>query len=84
MTSGIYAIAHIGNLKLYVGECNKLSQKWPPILSQLHHGTYPHSLLQQAWNTEGDKRYFTFHIKEEIIGDPEIVGVEELLAEVAS
>ncbi|NWF62592.1 MAG: hypothetical protein HXY43_26000 [Fischerella sp.] len=83
MASGIYAIAHIGHLKLYVGEVNRLSKVWPPMLAQLNSGTYPHPQLQQVWNSEGNKRHFTFHTKTEIIGDKDILGIEELLAEIA-
>ncbi|KOP28352.1 hypothetical protein AMR41_00515 [Hapalosiphon sp. MRB220] len=80
MSSGIYAIAHIGDFKLFVGEASKLSQKWPPILTQLNSGIFPHSMLQEVWNTEGGKRYFSFHTKTEIISDRDILGREELLA----
>jgi len=84
MSSGIYAIAHIGNLKLFVGEASKLSQKWPPMLAQLNSGKFPHAMLQQVWITEGGKRHFSFHTKAEIIGDLDILGIEELLAETAT
>ncbi len=81
MGSGIYAIANIGKFKLYVGEVNKISQKWPPILAQLNSGKYPNSVLQAVWNNEGGKRHFTFHTKQEIISDKDILGIEELLTE---
>ncbi|TBR60306.1 hypothetical protein BLD44_021660 [Mastigocladus laminosus UU774] len=80
MYSGIYAIAHIGDFKLFVGEASQLSQKWPPILTQLNSGTFPDPVLQQVWNAEGGKRYFSFHTKTEIISDRDILGIEELLA----
>ncbi|BAU08699.1 hypothetical protein NIES592_19600 [Fischerella major NIES-592] len=83
MSSGIYAIAHIGDFKLFVGEASKLSQKWPPMLVQLNSGTFPHAMLQQVWNIEGGKRHFSFHTKAEIISDQDILGVEEFLAEAA-
>ncbi|AKG23666.1 hypothetical protein [Calothrix sp. 336/3] len=79
MSSGIYAIAHIGNFQLYVGEVHRISQKWPPLLALLNSGGYPHQQLQEEWQREGDKRHFSFHTKEEILADKKIIGIEELI-----
>ncbi|HEY9635731.1 MAG TPA: hypothetical protein V6D14_20165 [Coleofasciculaceae cyanobacterium] len=79
MASGIYAIAHIGHLKLYVCDTSKIHSNWPLILAQLNRGSYPNAKLQQVWNTEGGKRYFTFHTRKELECDREIVGLEKLV-----
>ncbi|MFW6357822.1 MAG: hypothetical protein ACOC0N_01200 [Chroococcales cyanobacterium] len=36
MASGIYAIANIGKMKLYVCDVSKIQKSWPPILEQLN------------------------------------------------
>lgn len=79
MGSGIYAVANIGHLKLYVGEASKISRNWPPILAQLNSDSYPNTTLQQVWKVEGEKRRFTFHTKQEILANSEIIGAEKLL-----
>jgi len=78
MASGIYAIAHIGSLKVYVCDTSNIRNCWPPMLEQLNQGTYPHASLQKAWKTEGGKRRFTFHTYQDIACDPEIIGIEQL------
>jgi len=78
MASGIYAIAHIAHLKLYVCDASSIQQKWPQMLSQLENGTYPNPVLQQVWNSQGGKRHFTFHTKQDLINDSEIIGIEQL------
>ncbi|MGQ4648656.1 hypothetical protein [Lyngbya aestuarii] len=78
MASGIYAIAHIGSLKLYVCDTSNITTCWPLILEQLNQGTYPDPLLQKAWQSEGGKRRFTFHTYQDIACDPEIIGIEQL------
>jgi hypothetical protein len=79
MASGIYAIAHIGDLKLYVGDASNLHSSWPPLLNQLNSGTYPDAVLQDVWNAVGGKRRFSFHTWQDIAGDSSIVGIEQLL-----
>ncbi|NEO99335.1 MAG: hypothetical protein F6K58_11760 [Symploca sp. SIO2E9] len=78
MASGIYAIAHIGNLRLYVCDASKIKQKWPQLLTQFNSGNYPHALLQQAWNDQGGKRRFSFHTYKDIADDTEIINIEQL------
>lgn len=78
MSSGIYAIANIGYLRLYIGEANRLQEKWRPLLDQLNRGIHPHLALQAVWNKEGNQRRFSFHTWQEIADDPEIIGIEQL------
>lgn len=78
MASGIYAIAHIGNLRLYVGDASKIKQKWPKLLNQFNSGTYPHALLQQEWNKQQGNRRFTFHTYKDIASDTQIINIEQL------
>jgi hypothetical protein len=78
MASGIYAILHVGYLKLYVCDTSNIHAKWLPILEQLNCGTYPHTMLQKVWNQLGGKRHFTFHVYQEIAGDQQIINIEQL------
>lgn len=84
MASGIYAIAHIGHLKLYIGDASHIHSIWPPLLAQLNSGTYPNAVLQAVWNTEGNKRYLSFHTQQELAAHPEIVRIEQLALDVKS
>ncbi|MGD2182665.1 hypothetical protein [Lusitaniella coriacea] len=78
MSSGIYAVAHVGDKKIFVGEASRLSILWLPILAQLNSGNHPNLELQKAWNKEGGKRRFSFHLKQDIIRDREIIGSQRL------
>jgi hypothetical protein len=78
MASGIYAIAHIGHLKLYVGDASRIKETWPPILAQLDGGIHPNVPLQTAWNQHGGKRRFTFHTRKDLAAMPEIIGLDRL------
>ena len=79
MASGIYAVAHIGHLKIYVCEATKLHTNWPPLMAKLNKGIHPNAVLQQVWNQEEGKRYFTFHTQKDLEGAQEIAGLEELV-----
>ncbi|MDY7012832.1 MAG: hypothetical protein SVX43_04385 [Cyanobacteriota bacterium] len=74
MSSGIYVVAHIGRKKLFVSDANRLSVFWSSILAQLTRGNYPNSELQKAWNRAGGKQHFSFHLKQEIVSEPDIIG----------
>ncbi|MDZ7959745.1 MAG: hypothetical protein RMY34_17985 [Aulosira sp. DedQUE10] len=78
MASGIYAIANIGRFKVYVSDVNHIKLIWPSILDTLNSGNHPHSALQQEWQHLGQQRYFTFHTQNEIAGNREIIGIEQL------
>ncbi len=84
MASGIYAVVHIGQLKVYVCEAGAIHRNWPVLLAQLTQGTHPNAELQQAWNQEGGKRYFTFHTRKDLESDREILEIEKLTEESAS
>ncbi|MBD2102298.1 hypothetical protein [Leptolyngbya sp. FACHB-261] len=81
MASGVYALAHIGHLRLYVGDASAIKKLWPLLLEQLNSGTYPNAALLDAWNREGDKRRFSFHTLKDIATDRAIIGIERLLEE---
>lgn len=76
MASEIYAVAHIGNKKLFVGETSRLSTLWPPLLAQLNSGIYPDAELQAIWHKEGNKRHFSFHLKQDLLNNSQIVGID--------
>jgi hypothetical protein len=76
MASGIYAIAHIGHLKLYVGEASCIKNVWPSLLAQLDNGIYPNTTVQTVWDLEGGKRRFTFHTWKDL-ANQEIIGLEK-------
>ena len=84
MPSKIYAVAHIGHLKLYVGDTSQIRSIWPSLLAQLDSGTYPNTDLQKLWNAEGGKRYFTFHTRKDLAQQREIIGIEQLASDVES
>ncbi len=84
MASGIYAVAHIGHLKLYVSDASRLNSTWPLLLAQLNSGTYPNTDLQKIWNEEEGKRHFTFHTRKDLAQDREIIGIEKLTSDVES
>lgn len=79
MASEVYAIAHIGDKKLFVGDASQVSRMWPPLLAQLNSGTYPDAELQTLWNRETGKRHFSFKLRKDIIEDPDIVGLDPQL-----
>lgn len=72
----IYAIAHIGNKKLFVGDASQISILWPHLLTQLNSGLHPNRELQTLWNQQANQRYFSFHVKEDLLDDPEIIGID--------
>jgi hypothetical protein len=74
MAAGIYAVANIGTLKLYVGEVRHLKTRWPKMVAQLEQGTFPDSATQEAWNVAKGDRRFTFHTAADIQADPLIRG----------
>ena len=78
MDYGIYAIANIGRLKVFVGDVHSIKVNWPRMLEMLNSGKYPHAALQQEWQKSGQQRHFTFHTKKEIAGDREIIGIEQI------
>lgn len=84
MASGIYAVAHIGHLKLYVSDASRLHSTWSLLLAQLNSGTYPNTALQTVWNAEGGKRHFTFHTRKDLAQEQEIIGIEQLTADIDS
>lgn len=77
MASQIYAIAHIGRLKLYVGDASYISSHWPSLLAMLSTGTYPNAAVQAEWNSIGGKRYFSFHTEQDLLEQQEVVGIEQ-------
>lgn len=81
MGSKIYAIANIGEKRLFVGDASQLSTTWQPMLEQLNRGTFPNRELQVAWSQSAGKRRFTFHLQQDIINDAAIIGIEKLRRE---
>lgn len=74
MTSGIFAIANIGSVRLYVGQVHHLKTRWPQIVGQLEQGTFGDPVVQKAWQkTQGDRR-FSFHTATDIHSDKAIRG----------
>lgn len=81
MSSGIFAVANIGKLKLYVGEVHHLKPRWQSIMMQLMQGQYPDLRLQQAWQEAGDQRKFTFHTAKEISENTQILGRQQFFSD---
>lgn len=78
MSDKIYAIANIGRFKLFVGDVSRITVVWPPQLAMLNSGKHSHTALQEEWNRAGHLRRFTFHTRQEIQGNQEIIGIEQL------
>ncbi|MGF1458148.1 MAG: hypothetical protein ACFBSG_03900 [Leptolyngbyaceae cyanobacterium] len=66
MSSGIYAVANFGDIRLYVGEVKHLKTRWPKMLEQLELGNFPDTAIQQQWQVHSKSRRFTFHTPDEI------------------
>lgn len=82
MGSQIYAIAQIGQSKLYVGPAHQLRQRWPGILSQLNQGIYPHPFVQSQWQQAEGTRTFSFHTAAELAEAYDVSNLEEFLVEI--
>lgn len=78
MASGIYAVVHIGDKKLFVSDVSHLSAIWPTVLAQLNNGTHPNREIQDVWQRERGKRHFSFHLKQDLIENPDIIGGDRL------
>ncbi|MEG3848581.1 hypothetical protein QT971_14540 [Microcoleus sp. herbarium19] len=61
MNHKIYAVVNIDIKKLFIGEADRLTIDWPPLLARLNSGRYSDIEFQIVWNQEADKRYFSFH-----------------------
>ncbi len=60
MGTGIYAIANLGTVRLYVGQVTHLKTRWPKMMAQLDDGKFPNPIVQSAWETHKAERRFTF------------------------
>ncbi len=79
MASGIFAVANIGSVRLYVGEVHQLKSRWAEILVQLEKGTFADSVVQEAWvSARGDRR-FSFHTAKDLDADATMRGRSRFL-----
>ncbi|NJM61482.1 MAG: hypothetical protein HC849_16835 [Oscillatoriales cyanobacterium RU_3_3] len=60
MDRKIYAIVNIECQKLFVGEADRLTNDWPPLLALLNSRKYSDIEFQAAWNRAANQRYFSF------------------------
>lgn len=74
MASGIFAVANIGAVRLYIGEVKHIKTRWPKILGQLEQGTFADPAVQQAWQMSRGDRRFSFHTGKEIEADAALWG----------
>ena len=81
MQSGIFAIAVIGQFKLYISEISQLQVRWQELVAQFRQGTYPDPKLQEAWNEDRRRRQFGFYTALEIAGDESILRRKEFFAD---
>ncbi|MEM7063364.1 MAG: hypothetical protein AAF572_09390 [Cyanobacteria bacterium P01_B01_bin.77] len=79
MSSGIFAVATIGNYRLYVGESHQLKPRWTKMMTLLVQGTFPSQKIQQAWEESGKDRRFTFHTAQEISDDVKLFNYRQFL-----
>ena len=79
MASGIFAVANIGTVRLYVGEVHQLKTRWAKMMAQLEEGTFADPVVQEAWQAvQGDRR-FSFHTAKDIDSDRDIRGRKRFL-----
>lgn len=79
MASGIFAVANIGSVRLYIGEVHQLQHRWAKIMAQLEEGTFADPVVQRAWQAvQGDRR-FSFHTAKDINSDEAIRGRKRFL-----
>ncbi|MFE4106922.1 hypothetical protein [Almyronema epifaneia] len=83
MKSGIYAVANIGALRLYLGETHQLKARWQPVLTQLSQGQYADTALQAEWIKQRGDRHFTFHTATDLVAATDLLGREQLLNDLA-
>ncbi len=83
MGTGIYAIANLGTVRLYVGQVTHLKTRWPKMMAQLDDGKFPNPIVQSAWETHKAERRFTFHTAEDLQTDANIHGKKLFLKDIA-
>lgn len=83
MSSGIFAVATIGQYRLYIGETHQLKTRWAKIITMFAEGTFPSAKLQQAWEESSQERHFTFHTVADISEDASIYGYQQFLQDTA-
>lgn len=83
MKSGIFAVANIGQYRMYVGETHHLKTRWPLMIQKFAQGQFPSAKLQQAWHESGKNRRFTFHTAKQIVEDTTILGYQQFLKDTA-
>ncbi|MEL6246875.1 MAG: hypothetical protein AAFQ61_08995 [Cyanobacteria bacterium J06626_23] len=79
MKSGIFAVANIGQCRVYVGETHHLKTRWPQLMTQFAQGKFPSTKLQRAWQESANERRFTFHTAKQIVEDTDILGYKQFL-----
>ncbi len=77
--SGIFAIAHIGPYKIYVGETSQLKQRWAGLMHLLDRGHYPDAAVQQAWTEQQGDRHFSFRTAQDIARNPDVIGLGQFV-----
>lgn len=84
MASGIFALANIGSVRLYVGEAHHLKTRWPQIMARLEQGQFADQTVQAAWQRSAGERRFTFHTAQDIKQDESIRGRKLFLRDCAA
>jgi hypothetical protein len=65
MTCGIYEIANTASKFRYIGQSKRIEERWVEHICLLKRGEHCHQKLQQAWDSDGAKR-FRYRILEEL------------------
>ena len=84
MSSGIFAVANIGQYRLYVGETHQLKTRWAKMMTLFAQGAFPSKKIQQAWQESSKERRFTFHTAKQIYEDTNLFGYRQFLKDTAS
>src|SRR4030067_118309 len=75
MTTGIYAIKHIGSGRMYIGCSVNIEQRWRQHLHKLRSERHPTQKLQNAWTKHGETM-FEFIVLESC-HEYEMIAVEQ-------
>ncbi|MEM9213388.1 MAG: hypothetical protein AAGD25_03490 [Cyanobacteria bacterium P01_F01_bin.150] len=82
MTSGIFAVINLGQLRLYVGEMHTFKKRWEPLLRQLSEGRCSHKGLQAEWDKCQGERKVTFHTLADLKSEKTLLGYKQFVKDV--
>ena len=82
MTSGIFAVVNIGQLRVYVGEMHTFKKRWESLLQQLNDGQCKHTGLQAEWDRHNGKRKVTFHTVADLKSETTLLRYKQFVKDI--